>query len=290
MKIWQKIAIVSCLLLSIIGILSYDSFHSAPSRFSIRYEDISSIYIPNQLNEARILFFSDLHYGSFMDKNRCQKLVDSINGLAPDVVVFGGDLLDHSILRVEESTYNELKDLLQSINAPLGKFAVLGDYDCQSEEKKQTVINLLKDAEFELLENRSIKIRNTGSESISLTGLANGLNDQQDINSAFSNVSRTTYNIVVCHTPDSANNVPTDLTKYFLAGHSLGGQAYWLFGALYTPAYAENYFRGKHEINSTFTLDITNGVGTIEKDVRFLSNAEIVLYRLQHKSITDTAN
>ena len=71
------------------------------------------------------------------------------------------------------------------------------------------------------------------------------------------------------------------MTNLFLTGHSHGGQIYWLFGAYYTPAGAEQYFRGKSEVSNSFTLDITNGVGTTGKDVRFLANAEIVSYKLK---------
>jgi predicted MPP superfamily phosphohydrolase len=45
------------------------------------------------------------------------------------------------------------------------------------------------------------------------------------------------------------------------------------------------FFRGKHDIKGLFTLDITNGVGTTEQDVRFLANAEVVLYRLKHHNM-----
>ncbi|MBO7703380.1 MAG: hypothetical protein J6S26_02955, partial [Solobacterium sp.] len=78
-----------------------------------------------------------------------------------------------------------------------------------------------------------------------------------------------------------------DLTNYMLAGHSHGGQAWWGFGALYTPLKAELYFRGKNNVRGYFTLDITNGTGTTKEDVRFLANAEIVLYTLEHKAMTD---
>ena len=48
------------------------------------------------------------------------------------------------------------------------------------------------------------------------------------------------------------------------------------------------YFRGKYTVNGTFTLDISSGTGTTGRDVRFLSNAEVVLYRLEHKVLTES--
>ena len=46
------------------------------------------------------------------------------------------------------------------------------------------------------------------------------------------------------------------------------------------PALLTDYLRGKHSINDAFTLDITNGVGTTQTDVRFLSDPEVVVYHL----------
>ena len=89
------------------------------------------------------------------------------------------------------------------------------------------------------------------------------------------------YVLAFSHTPDSAKQVPADLTDYYLAGHSLGGQVYYLFGSLTRPAMAKEIFRGKSSIKGKFDVDVTNGVGTIKKDARFLTPAEVVLYTLK---------
>lgn len=284
MNTLKKVLVILLCLCILVGAIAFDAFYSAPSRFVVRYETISSIYIPEDLNDMSVLFFSDLEYGEFMDENRLSKLIESINDLSPDIVIFGGDLF------ADEYTPNNtdvetVSNAFKQIEASLGKFAVLGDNDQETLDDMSTSKSLLYDADFEVLDNTSITVRDHGSASITLVGLQNGVNGYVDTDTAFENVPRTAFTFVICHTPDTASVVPTDLTKYFLAGHSHGGQAYYGFGALYTPTYAENYFRGTHTINSSFTLDITSGVGTVNEDVRFLANAEIVMYRLEHQSI-----
>jgi predicted MPP superfamily phosphohydrolase len=143
-----------------------------------------------------------------------------------------------------------------------------------------TYTDVMDASDFEILDNESVLLRNGGSQSITLVGLDNGLNGITAAEAAYENVSAGSYVIAVCHTPDSAGKVPGDLTDYFLAGHSHGGQAYFFFTAEYTPPKATEYLRGKHNVNGRFILDITNGTGTTGRDVRFLSDAEIVLYRL----------
>ncbi len=285
MKIWHKILLVFSLTLLLASALAYDAFYSAPSRFTIRHETLSSIYIPEQLDGVKILYFSDLDYNNFMDEQRLAKLVRTMNELSPDVVIFGGDLFDQDARPVNPRSMSTLAGMLKQIEAPLGKFAVLGDIDERSEERLANVRTVLYDADFEVLKNQSLNLHNTGTDTVVLVGLDNSLTGYADINAAYANVSRTSYTIAICHTPDTADYVPSDLTKYFLAGHSHGGQVYWFFGSLLEPEMAEKYLRGKHTINGLYTVDVTNGVGTTIKDVRFLANAEIVLYRLEHKNI-----
>ena len=268
--------------ISLIGlVLYYDAFNTAPSRFQVRYETLRSVFIPDQMDDVTILYFSDLDYGTFMDKKRLEKLTETINSLSPDVILFGGDLFEQSAV-ISETKKQELITCLSSLHAPLGKFAVTGDVDCYTVGNREAAADILFQSDFELLINSSVILRNNGSGSITITGLDSGLYGNPDINAAFANVSRAGYNIVLSHTPDLAEQIPSDLTDYLLSGHSHGGQAYWGFGALYTPPMAEVFFRGKHRINDLYTLDISNGVGTTIQDVRFLAGAEVVLYRLNH--------
>lgn len=282
MKVVHKIILLICTLVLIIGGLIYDAHYKAPSRYNVRYETLSSIFIPKQLDDVSILFFSDLDYNHFMNEDRLNKLTNKINSLSPDVIIFGGDIFDQDCGNLNDETKETVIKYLKSLNAPLGKFAVYGDLDHRSTQMEDTVNEILYASNFEVLNNKAVMLRNNGSQSISLIGLDSGLYGNQDITNAYKNVSRTNYTITICHTPDTADEVPSDITNYFLAGHSHGGQVNYGFKAKYIPKMAEHYTFGKHKINDRFTLDITNGVGTTVEDVRFLADAEIVMYRLNH--------
>ena len=66
-----------------------------------------------------------------------------------------------------------------------------------------------------------------------------------------------------------------------LSGHSLGGQVYIpLINLFYRPEGAINYYHGKYNNGNTI-LDITNGIGTINKNIRLFADAEIVTYKLK---------
>ncbi|MBQ2688534.1 MAG: metallophosphoesterase [Solobacterium sp.] len=286
MKIWHKILIVLSILAFFCGVLLYDAFYTAPQRFVVRTETISSMYIPVSMDNVDVLFFSDLDYGQYMDEERMDKLVETINEVAPDVVIFGGDVFDETVSPQDTEKLNAVSERLAQIKAPLGKFAILGDTD-NTPEMRRPVEEVLYLGDFEIIDNRSQSIHNDSGEAIAIVGIENGVNGYSDITGSFANISPLIFSIVVCHTPDTAVYVPADLTKYMLAGHSHGGQVYWIFGSLLNYDGALQYFRGKHIIDGRFTLDISTGTGTRERDIRFLSNAEVVVYHLEHKAITD---
>lgn len=283
MKIQYKILILLLLFISIISGLIYDSYYIAPKRFIIRYETASSVRIPKELNDINILFFSDLHYGLFMDDDRLQSLIKTINSSSPDVVIFGGDLINGTI---SEENKQNLIGFLKGINAPLGKFAVYGDYDISNID---LVNEILSKSNFEVLNNKGIQLRNKGSQSINLIGLNNEDSADLNINQAYENVVRTAYTITVCHTPDTANKIPRESSDLYLTGHSLGGQVFYLFDSLYKPDFTSYYFRGKHKLENKINIDVSSGTGTIIKDIRFLSNAEVVVYRLKNLEVQEAS-
>ncbi len=281
-KITKVLGIIVIILFLVIFLL-VDSFFVAPARFVTRKETITDEKIPEQLNNMNIVFFSDLKYGIFMDEDRLNKLVETINNSGADVVIFGGDIYGDDVTITEEMN-SIISTAFSNIKAKYGKFAVYGDIDDSSEVMKNAVNQIYSDSDFEVMQNTSYQIHKNGSQFITLVGLDNGVDGIKDISGAYANVSQNSYVFAICHTPDTANEVPTDLTDYFLAGHSLGGQTNFFFSSMYEPTYAVKYLRGIHTIDNAFTLDITNGTGTVKQDVRFLQPAEVVVYTLKQES------
>lgn len=267
-------------MLSITAFFLIDSFFVAPDRFITRHVTIDNEQIPEQLDNMNILFFSDLKYGIYMNEERLNKLVDTINASGADVVLFGGDIYGDSVT-VDDHSTSLITKAFSNIQAKYGKFAVYGDIDGASDVMKSTVNAIYDASDFEVIQNTSFQIHKNGSQFITVVGLDNGIDGTKDIDGAYSNVSKDSYVMTLCHTPDTVNEVPKDLTDYFLAGHSLGGQANFIFTSFYEPACATQYLRGKHLIDNTFTLDITNGTGTVNQDVRLFTPAEVVVYTLK---------
>lgn len=278
----KKILIVTLSIAVVIAFIILDALIIEPSRITVRRENLESEKIPETMNGMQICYFSDLDYGLYVNEERLQKIVSEINELGPDVVVFGGDLYDASITP-DDTSSRIISSALKKINAPYGKFAVYGDHDDASDDLKSVTDSIYASSDFEVLSNTSVSLHKKTSSSITLVGIGNGITGKCDIEAAYSNVSSNNYVLAVCHTPDTADSVPMDLTDYFMAGHSHGGQVNYLFGALVTPEMAVNHLHGKTLIQDSFTLDITDGIAPTMKNIRFLTSNELAVYNLVHK-------
>ncbi|MFV0380163.1 MAG: metallophosphoesterase [Anaerorhabdus sp.] len=260
----------------------YDAIKLAPKRYTVRYETIISEEIPEQLNDVSILFFSDVHFNKYMDINQFKDVVKLINNTSSDVVVFLGDLIAQETTTLDNELNEQFKNLLKEIQAPLGKFAIFGENDLNSFSKKETVSDLLKKSGFELINNKVIQIRNQGSQSINFVGLdsmVSGSNYSEVIN----HIPPSGFTISMSHEPDSFLKLPQELIDIHISGHSLGGQIYVPFiGGLRRYDGATTYYRGKYNIDST-KLFVTHGLSTIEDDVRFLTNADVIVINLKTK-------
>ena len=122
---------------------------------------------------------------------------------------FQNVIIDPSLLnRAQEQIQNEIKkalninnDLIKSslskINAPLGKFCVLGEKD---EANNDVVRSILNQAQFEILENETILLTNQKSDGITLSALSN-TPDPSKIST-----SSEQYNLLITHMPDTLTN------------------------------------------------------------------------------------
>ena len=274
----QKILKVLIVLLSIAiifaGILYY-AIYISPERVNIKYDTITSTKIPKSLDSVTIGYFSDVYYKSFMNEERLTKMVEKIKEAKADVILFGGDLLaDIAIEEMSVEDISALATILSSIEAPLGKFYVLGDNDCVNEDKKTLVSNILYNSGFENLTNRSTKLHNGKMESITLIGLDNCINGNVDIQTALNLTSVENFNVIFTHTPDPLASLPVENIDLGLAGHSMGGQVRLPgFGAFESIDGAEKYSYGLYTYNGNI-VRISNGLGTKDVDMRLFCDPQ----------------
>lgn len=129
----QKKSILKKLIISFISIvmipvsLYFYATEIERKLITVTWNEIEAPTIPKEFNNKKILQFSDVHLGPEFTLKQLENLVEKMNELHPDIVVFTGDLIDKFGSYSAEK--DEAKVILQKINAPLGKYAVFGNHD-----------------------------------------------------------------------------------------------------------------------------------------------------------------
>lgn len=284
-KLMKILIALLALIITFISIFFYSIYYTVDHPI-ISTKTVVNKHIPKSLSDKNIIFFSDIKYNLYMDEARLTKMIDKINATDPDIVIFGGDLFaDYENHTPKEKDIKALTKLLKSIHAPLGKFAVLGDQDEVNDDIKKTCSSILFNSDFEVITNQKIQLRNNEKESITLIGLDSLINGTPNYQTPFDNLTNDSFTILVSHCPDiiTKNQINTQYIDIFLSGHSLGGQVCLpIIGPIQHIEGAKSYTHGTYNINNTL-LYVTNGLGTINADLRLFCRPEIVVLHLQNK-------
>ena len=278
MKRFIKVLAIVLLICSLFTSILFYGTVAGVSNLNIVNTKITSQKVDESQSDLKIAYISDIHYNNFMGYTRLQNMIETINKNKPDIIIFGGDLFDDpDTYVITDEARIELIELLSSLEAEFGKFAVLGEED----HKVDKVEDLLFKADFELLNNESILINKNGSTSINLIGIDSLIDGNVDIEKAFDSVDTNLFTIVVTHAPDLFDQLPFNDVDLVLSGHSHGGQVSLpVIGALKKVNGAMNYSLGTYYVNDT-TLIVSNGLGTTERDLRLFSEPECHMIRLE---------
>ena len=244
-----------------------------PNQMDITYISLDDEKIPKDMKDQSIAFFTDLEYGTYQNKKRTKKFFKELKHLNPDILLIGGDLFDQSYMPSEEEIQYIIQSL-QGITAPLGKFAVFGEQDVFSSERKQIVERIYQESEVEVLNNQNHSISNTSMPSIHVIGMSTN----PSWNQALSSIREDEFNILLCHMPDfllshELNHMPID---YALAGHSHGDQISIPIKGGYKSIKGAKQMNRNNSEKVPFDYHISSGVGCVDVDARLRSTPEIV--------------
>jgi predicted MPP superfamily phosphohydrolase len=190
--------------------------------------------LPEAFNGFTITQISDVHAGSFDDKNAVHEGIKLIQELNSDVFVFTGDMVNNRAEEIEP-----FKDIFGSIKAKHGQFSILGNHDYgdyvawESPRHKTENLNRLKqhhaDMGYKLLLDEHIRIQKD-NESIVLAGVENwgkGFGERGDLQKALHGTNDKDFKVLLSHDPShwdeqvKVNQNPIHLT---LSGHTHGMQ------------------------------------------------------------------
>ena len=250
------------LLLSISLLYLYGKYIE-PENFIVREYSIVDSKIPEEFDGYKIIHFSDLYY----DNRDLSSIINKINRLKPDLVVFTGDLI--------KNYYNKDKliDYLSKIDSKNDIYFVRGDNDYN-----ETYEDIISKINGYILNNEFKYIYNNGLNKIVLSGLDNEVN----IDDAF-NFEEGIYSITLSHKPDNYDLLNNKHTDLYLTGHSLNGQIRLPFaGAIIKVNGAMRYYDPVYSVNNS-KIYISNGLGNPKYNFRLFNTPSINFYRLYNK-------
>ena len=259
-------------ILLLIGVLIFMYARFIGTRFlNIKEYAIYDTVLPETFDGLKIVHLTDIHYGTIVNAKNLTNIVNQINQLKPDIVVFTGDLYDESIV-LNDKIVNEIVTCLKNINSTLGKFAVAGNHDYSNDLFAQ----IITDSGFTYLENSSQIIYDENNTPLEIIGFDDAWKGNPNYNIPLSN----NYKIVLVHEPDEISKILPLNVNLVLAGHSHGGQIRLPFiGALYTPNGSKNYKNDYYEFTNT-KMYISYGIGTSVLKIRLFNQPSINFYRL----------
>jgi len=145
--------------------------------YRVKRRTISLKNLPSSFDGLKILQISDIHSGSFWNKEAVKKGVQIITDQKADVIFFTGDLVNNTA--DEMAPYMEI---FNKVKAPMGVFSVFGNHDYgdyvgwpSAEAKQQNLEDLKlvhKNLGWRLLMNEHERLT-IGNDSIGVLGIEN---------------------------------------------------------------------------------------------------------------------
>lgn len=198
-------------------------------KYQLTFKDL-----PNAFDGFTITQISDIHSGSFRNKEKIEYGVNMINEQQSDMILFTGDIVNN---KAEEM--NDWIPVFKSLEAKYGKYSILGNHDYgdyvqwEKEEDKKQNFNAVKEVHpkigFELLCNEHRYIEK-GGEKIALIGVENwgkGFKKEGDLQLAATGIQQEDFKILMTHDPSHWDlQVKKDDFNYHLtlSGHTHGLQ------------------------------------------------------------------
>jgi predicted MPP superfamily phosphohydrolase len=262
--------------------------------YHIRRVTLSFPNLPEGFNGWKLVQISDIHSGSFTDKEAVARGVDMILQEKPECILFTGDLVNDQ--SVEMDGY---KDLFSRLNAPMGVFSTLGNHDYgdyawwPSEQAKADNLERLKNIQQEmgwrLLMNEHVALER-GGDKIALLGVENWSakarfpkHGRMDL--AYPGSEDYAFKLLMSHDPshwDAQIRPHYPEVDLMLAGHTHGMQfGVELPGFKWSPVeYIYKQWAGLYEVGKQ-KLYVNRGYGFLGYPGRVGIMPEITVFEFQ---------
>ncbi len=264
------------------GVLAYSGEYERHD-LEITHRTVELTRLSPALDGLRIAQLSDIHFEQYTEPDFVRHVVDQVNRLAPDLVLFTGDYVSEGPMPPvfgAKSSYR-CAEILSGVRCP-ARWCVLGNHDVKVDPTMVT--DALEIHGLPVLANAHVPFERDGAR-LWIGGVKDiGLSDP-DLHLAAPRKLQAANEPVILmgHEPDYADKVVkhggVDL---MLSGHTHGGQVRLpMIGALYTPPLGRKYVEGLFHLQNGLQLYVNRGIGAVGVPFRFDCRPELTLLTLR---------
>ncbi len=265
---YQQVKLIT--FLSVIGLFT---IFSIIGNFRFRHPDVRqlALEIPKGDGPAgslTIVVASDVHLGNIIRKNRLKKYVELLNRQSADIILFAGDLIDHSMRPVE---VHKMDEELRNLKARYGVYAIFGNHEYYGNISKaaefyaRSGITLLRDSAV-IIDNRFVL---AGRDDVSQR-------DCKPLDVIFSGITGNLPKILLDHNPARMGDALKNNVDLQLSGHTHNGQIFPL------NFLVKKIYQLPHGYQKTGNTNyyVSSGLGLWAAPVRIGTQSEIVRIQL----------
>ena len=251
----------------------------------VRYAEVRLGDLPASFDGTTVLFVSDVDLCGSNTAGTSASLFRRLQALQPDLLLLGGDYASPSLLQLLNGrSGDELSDermaFFQSIagfQAPLGKYAVSGDHDGDTNALKLAALS----CGVTLIDGDAAVISN-GTDAIAVAGAVSG-----DVSSLAQRFLKDQFVIALTHSPSQAVDVRiceasdggawADLV---LSGHTHAGQVQVGGHSVLELDEADRRYLSGWFVDGPAPLLVTSGAGCEGANFRLGTQSEVWLITL----------
>jgi predicted MPP superfamily phosphohydrolase len=237
---------------------------------------VLQIHITKQVDSLKTLNIavaSDIHLGTIIGRERLNTIVDKINGLHADLVLFPGDIVDEDLAPVINQNLGET---LRTIKAKYGVFAVTGNHEYIGGVEK--AYKYLMDHGIKVLRDEVTTVDGNivlvGREDRSISQFSG--TKRKPLSELMAGVDRRFPIILMDHQPIGLNEAVEQGVDLQLSGHTHHGQI-WPFNGITNAIYEVSWGYKKKGQTQFY---VSSGVGTWGPPVRLGNTPEIIHLQL----------
>ena len=269
----EKTKRIIALIVSVFVIISVGGGFINSKIINIRYYNLHVNKKAGNLKSLNIVMASDLHLGTVNGKMFAYKVVDKINKLKPDIILFPGDIIDEDIKPVLR---DNVGDALYELKAKYGVYGITGNHE---------YIGGVKDA-VEYLTQHNIKMLRDDYVEIDNSFYLVGREDRdskrftdyvrKDLKSITERIDKSLPVVMMDHQPFHLEDAQQNRIDLQLSGHTHNGQLWplnYLVDKIYELAWGYKLIGNTHYY-------VSCGVGGWGPPVRTGSRPEIIRIRL----------